>query len=188
MIHLVGPVLLAAALAGTGVYGLIARRNAVLVLIGAELVLNAANLLLVTAGNLPAGGLAGLRPSDTGAGSGSGSASDGAAGAIPFDPLLSGQVMTIFVITIAAAEIGLALAVVLLLYRRRATSDLGEIRDLGEASPTYRVPDRAGTWPVMPGPAGGDGPGDGGAGPGDGGGGGREGHDTAAASRQGAVS
>lgn len=48
MIHLTGPILLSAALAGLGVYGLLARRNAVLVLIGAELLLNAANVLLVT--------------------------------------------------------------------------------------------------------------------------------------------
>ena len=53
------------------------------------------------------------------------------------DPLLSGQVMAIFVITIAAAEVGVALAVVLLLFRVRATSDLTEVEELGEASATY---------------------------------------------------
>ena len=47
MIHLAGPYLLAAVLAGLGTYGVLARRNAVLVLIGVELILNAANLLLV---------------------------------------------------------------------------------------------------------------------------------------------
>lgn len=140
MIHLIGPVILAAALAGTGVYGLLARRNAVLILIGAELILNAANVLLVTAGTLPAGGLVTLRGT--------------AATAAGPDPLLSGQVMAIFVVTVAAAEIGLALAVVLLLYRRRATSDLGAVRELGETSPTYsQLPEAAG-WP-QPGPAGG---------------------------------
>jgi NADH-quinone oxidoreductase subunit K len=133
VIHLFGPVLLAAVLAGTGVYGLIARRNAVLVLIGAELILNAANVLLVTASLLPAGGLPTLV-----------SGQPLAAGA---DPLVTGQVMTIFVITIAAAEIGLALALVLLLYRRRATSDLGEVRELGEASATFTVIDGADSWP-----------------------------------------
>jgi NADH-quinone oxidoreductase subunit K len=132
VIHLIGPVVLAAALAGTGVYGLLARRNAVLVLIGAELVLNAANVLLVTANALPAGGLA----------------AGGAAAGTVADPLLPGQVMAVFVITIAAAEIGLALAVILLLYRRRTTSDLAAVRELGEASATYRVPDDAGAWPT----------------------------------------
>ncbi|NLT53137.1 MAG: NADH-quinone oxidoreductase subunit NuoK [Actinomycetales bacterium] len=124
MIHLFGPVLLAAALAGLGVYGLLARRNAVLVLIGAELLLNAVNVLLVTVAAMPRGGLLALT-APTGA-------RQGAA-----DPLLGGQVLTIFVITIAAAEIGLALAVVLLLFRHRATPDLTEVRELGEASPTY---------------------------------------------------
>ncbi len=131
MIHLVGPVMLAAALAGTGVYGLLARRNAVLVLIGAELILNAANVLLVTANAIPAGGLA--------------AASAGTSAAA--DPLLPGQVMAVFVVTIAAAEIGLALAVILLLYRRRTTSDLQQVRELGEASPTFALPADAGAWP-----------------------------------------
>jgi NADH-quinone oxidoreductase subunit K len=123
VIHLVGPVVLAAALAGTGVYGLLARRNAVLVLVGAELLLAAAGVLLVTANAIPAGGLAQL------------TAAEGA-GLAP-DPLLPGQVLTVFAITIGAAEVGLALAVVLLLFRARATSDLSAVRELGEASPTY---------------------------------------------------
>lgn len=131
MIHLAGPVVLAAALAGAGVYGVVARRNAVLVLIGAELLLNAAGLLLVTANTLPAGGLSGLTAA---AGSAAGSAAADAAAA---DPLLPGQVLTVMLVTIAAAEIGVALAVVLLLFRNRATSDLDAVRELGEASPTY---------------------------------------------------
>lgn len=100
--HLALPVVLAALLAGTGIYGVLARRNAVLVLIGVELVLNAAALLLVTF--------------------------DAAYG----DDLHSGQVMTMFVITIAAAEVGVALAVVLLLFRRRGDVDLRAARSLAE--------------------------------------------------------
>ena len=125
MIHLIGPAVLASALAGIGVYGLLARRNAVLVLIGAELLLNAANVLLVTASALPAGGLAAIP--------GPGEAPR----AEITDPLLSGQVMAIFVITIAAAEIGVALAIVLLLFRARQTADLTEVGDLGESSDSY---------------------------------------------------
>src|SRR4051794_13895821 len=112
MIHLSGPLVLASVLAGIGVYGLLARRNAVLVLIGAELLLNAASVLLVAASALPAGGL---------------SAPDSATTS---DPLLSGQVMAVFVITIAAAEIGVALAIVLLLFRVRQTADLTEVVEL----------------------------------------------------------
>ncbi len=102
MIHLALPVTLAALLAGAGVYGVLARRNAVLVLIGVELLLNAAGLLLV--------------------------AFDAAYG----DALHGGQVMTVFVITVAAAEVGVALAVVLLLFRRRGDVDLRAARDLAE--------------------------------------------------------
>lgn len=100
--HLALPALLAAVLAGTGIYGVLARRNAVLVLIGVELVLNAAALLLVTFD------------------------------AAYRDRLHSGQVMTLFVVTIAAAEVGVALAVVLLLFRRRGDIDLRAARSLAE--------------------------------------------------------
>lgn len=96
MIHLAGPVLLVAVLAGAGVYGIVARRNAVLMLIGVELLLNSANLLLVTMGS-----------------------------ALP-DPLWSGQVLTLFVITVAAAEVGIALALVLAMFRARGSIDLTE--------------------------------------------------------------
>lgn len=120
MIHLAGPALLAAVLAGCGVYGMLARRNAVLVLVGAELLLAAAGVLLVTASALPQTGLAHL-------------AEPTGAARAPVDPLLTGQVATVMLITIAAAEIGLALAIVLALFRARATSDLAEVRELGEA-------------------------------------------------------
>ena len=137
MIHLAGPVVLASVLAGAGIYGLLARRNAVLVLVGAELLVAAAGVLFVTASALPAGGLAGLeRPGAP-------------PGSVPAtDPLLSGQVLTIFAVTIAAAEVGLALAVILLLFRVRRTSDLDAVRELGEASPTYSE-DPAASEPVV---------------------------------------
>ncbi len=107
MIHLLVPWLLTGVLAGLGVYGVLARRNAVMVLVGAELLLNAAVLLLVTTD---------------------------VAGAGRDDPLLSGQVGALFGVTVAAAEIGLALAVVLLLFRTRGTSDLRAARSLGETA------------------------------------------------------
>jgi NADH-quinone oxidoreductase subunit K len=100
VIHLQLPAVLAALLAGIGVYGVLARRNAVLVLIGVELILNAANLLLVTAGSR-----------------------QGA-------PFSAGPVLTLFVITIAAAEICVALAVVLVLFRTTGGIDLTAVPDL----------------------------------------------------------
>lgn len=139
MIHLIGPAVLASVLAGIGVYGLLARRNAVLVLIGAELLLNAANVLLVTVSALPPGGLTALPgPGDL-------------PPAELTDPLLSGQVMAIFVITIAAAEIGVALAIVLLLFRARRTTDLTAVEDLGEASAGFTPAPVSG--PASPGDA-----------------------------------
>jgi NADH-quinone oxidoreductase subunit K len=96
MIHLSLPLALVAILAGAGVYGVIARRNAVLVLIGVELILNAANLLLVTMGS------------------------------VLDDALRTGQVLTLFLITLAAAETGVALAVILALFRNRGHIDLSE--------------------------------------------------------------
>jgi NADH-quinone oxidoreductase subunit K len=94
VIHLAGPYALAAVLAGLGAYGVLARRNAVLVLIGVELILNAANLLLVSVG------------------------------AVGADTWQAGNVLTLFVITIAAAEVCVALAVVLAVFRLRGDVDL----------------------------------------------------------------
>lgn len=96
MIHLWLPLMLVCVLAGTGAYGVIARRNAVLVLIGVELILNSANLLFVTMGSVLS------------------------------DTLRTGQVLTLFLITIAAAEMGVALAVILALFRERGHIDLSE--------------------------------------------------------------
>jgi len=100
--HLAYPVLLSALLFAVGVYGLLARRNAVLVLMSVELMLNAVNLDLVAFD-------AWLR-----------------------DTLHSGQVFALFVITVAAAEVGLGLAIVLQVFRLRATVAVDELDDLGE--------------------------------------------------------
>ncbi|HEU4912931.1 MAG TPA: NADH-quinone oxidoreductase subunit NuoK [Actinomycetes bacterium] len=96
------PVLLAGLLFCIGVYGVLARRNAILVLMSVELMLNAVNINLVAFDVW-------LR-----------------------DELLAGQVFTLFVITIAAAEVGLGLAIVLLVFRNRATSLLDELAELAE--------------------------------------------------------
>lgn len=94
MIHAAGPYLLASVLVGLGLYGILARRHAVLVLVGTELLIAGGSLLLVTAG------------------------------ALGRDELWSGQVLALFVITIAAAEVVVALAVVVAAYRRRGSIDL----------------------------------------------------------------
>jgi NADH-quinone oxidoreductase subunit K len=99
------PVLLASLLFCVGVYGVLARRNAILVLMAVELMLNAVNINLVAFD-------AWLR-----------------------DELLAGQVFTLFVITIAAAEVGLGLSIVLLVFRNRETTQLDELHELQERAP-----------------------------------------------------
>lgn len=88
------PFVIASVLAGLGVYGVIARRNAMLVLVGLELILLAAGIILVTAG------------------------------ALGPDTTASGNVLTLFVITIAAAEVVLALAILVAAYRAQGHVDL----------------------------------------------------------------
>ena len=86
---------LAAALFCIGVYGVLARRNGVLVLMAVELILNAVNINLVAFG--------------------------------AFNHTVAGQVFALFVIAIAAAEVGVGLAIVLLIYRNRRSIDVTEI-------------------------------------------------------------
>src|SRR3954464_14021423 len=94
------PLLLASLLFSIGVYGVLARRNAVLVLMGVELMLNAVNINFVAFD-------AQLR-----------------------DVLHGGQTFALFTIVIAAAEIGLALAIVLLVFRTHGHIDVDELREL----------------------------------------------------------
>jgi NAD(P)H-quinone oxidoreductase subunit 4L len=90
--------ILSAFLFCTGIYGVLARKNAVLVLMSIELMLNAVNINLVAFS--------------------------------AFRGNVSGQVFALFVITIAAAEVGVGLAIVLLIYRNERTSDLDEVDQL----------------------------------------------------------
>jgi len=86
-----------AALFSVGIYGALARRNAVLVLMSIELMLNAVNVNLVAFSQY-------LQ-----------------------DVALTGQIFALFVITVAAAEVGIGLAIVILLFRNRETINVDEI-------------------------------------------------------------
>ncbi len=86
---------LAAILFCIGVYGVLARRNGVLVLMSIELVLNSVNINLVAFGQLHKD--------------------------------LSGQVFALFIIAIAAAEVGVGLAIVMMLYRNRRSIDIDDV-------------------------------------------------------------
>jgi len=91
------PVLiLAAFLFSMGIYGLLARRNAVMVLLAVELMLNAVNINFV------------------------------AFEAMLLDSMASGQIFSIFIITVAAAEVGIGLAIVLLIFRNRHSANLDD--------------------------------------------------------------
>ena len=86
--------LVAAALFCIGVYGLVTSRNVIRVLMSIELMLNAVNLNLMAFSNY-------------------------------LDPVgINGQVFAVFVISIAAAEAAVGLAIVLSIYRNRDTVDM----------------------------------------------------------------
>ncbi|MHA6760673.1 NADH-quinone oxidoreductase subunit NuoK [Streptacidiphilus sp. PAMC 29251] len=100
--HLAYPAVLAVLLFSVGLYGVLARRNSVLVLMSVELMLNAVNLNLVAFDVW-------LR-----------------------DTLHAGQALTLFTITIAAAEIGLGLAIILMVFRTQGTADIDRLRALAD--------------------------------------------------------
>jgi NADH:ubiquinone oxidoreductase subunit K len=78
-----------------GVYGVLARRNAVMVLMAIELMLNAVNVNLV-------GFSAALHD-------------------------VNGQIFALFIIAVAAAEVGIGLAIVILLFRNRGSINVDEV-------------------------------------------------------------
>lgn len=90
--------LLGAVLFCIGVYGVIARRNAVLVLMSIELILNAVNLNLIAFALI--------------------------------NGTVDGQVFALYVVAIAAAEVGVGLAMVLMIYRNRRSIALDELSEM----------------------------------------------------------
>lgn len=89
--------LLSSFLFAVGVYGVLARRNAVIVLMSIEVMLNAVIINLV------------------------------AFNALLREMHMIGQVFALFIITIAAAELGVGLAIVILVYRNRTTVSIDEV-------------------------------------------------------------
>jgi NADH-quinone oxidoreductase subunit K len=93
--ELIGPALLLSALLFCiGVAGVLLRRNAIIVFLCIELMLNAVNLTFVALGQLYG---------------------------------MSGQVIVFFVISVAAAEAAVGLAIILSVFRHRATVDLKHV-------------------------------------------------------------
>ena len=95
MIRLPLVLMFSALLFSAGVYGVLARRNAVMVLMAIELMLNAVNVNLIAFS---------AQLQDVG-----------------------GQVFALFVIAVAAAEVGIGLAIVILLFRNRGSINVDEV-------------------------------------------------------------
>ena len=87
--------LLSSVLFCIGVYGVLARKNGVMVLMSIELILNAVNINLIAFGTMTNN--------------------------------IAGEVFALFVIAIAAAEVGVGLAIVLLIFRNRNSVDLSSM-------------------------------------------------------------
>ncbi len=90
---------LAAALFCIGIIIILTKKNLIFILIGTELLLNAANLNLVIFSRT--------------------------------DPTLQGQMLAIFIIVIAVAEVSIGLAILLNIYRLMKTTNLNELNKLG---------------------------------------------------------
>ena len=93
--------ILSALLFSVGLAGALVRRNAVLVLIGLELMLNAANLNFIAFWRFS-----------------------------PHPEMLTGQMFVLFSIAIAAAEVAVGLALVIAIYRHRRTAQLDRFDSL----------------------------------------------------------
>ena len=102
MVNLYYFLVLGAILFCIGLFGALSKRNAVAILMSIEIMLNAVNITLIAYAS------AFVHHAPTGV-------------------RLTGQVFAIFIITVAAAEAAVALAMIIAIYRRRATIDVGEI-------------------------------------------------------------
>lgn len=90
------PLLLSAFMFAVGVYGMLARRHGVLLLMSIELMINAANINFIT-----------------------------------FSQFLGntvGNIVVLFVIAVTAAEVGIGLAIVMMIYRRRQTVNVDDLQ------------------------------------------------------------
>ncbi|MFK7952466.1 MAG: NADH-quinone oxidoreductase subunit NuoK [Ekhidna sp.] len=90
---------LAAFLFSAGLFVVLTKRNAIFVLIGIELILNGANLILVTFSSA--------------------------------DPTLNGQILAIFTVVLTVCEVSIALAILLNVFQQYKTSNLDEVKEVG---------------------------------------------------------
>jgi NADH:ubiquinone oxidoreductase subunit K len=106
--------ILSGAVFALGIYGVLTRRNLVVIFMSIEIMFNGINIALVAISNFinPAS----LRVHQTGI-------------SMP-DIALSGHIFALFVITVAAAEIALGLGIVMMIYRRRQSVDATDLVSL----------------------------------------------------------
>jgi len=97
MVGLEHYLILAAVLFSIGLYGALAKRNAIIILMSIELMLNAVNIAMVAFSRY----------------------------IVPL--MLTGQVFAIFVMVVAAAEVAVGLAIIIAIYRHRQTIDATKI-------------------------------------------------------------
>ena len=93
-------ILLGTALFAMGLYGVITRKNAVLILASVELMLAAVNINLV------------------------------AFDVYLQDAIHAGQIFSLFIIALAAAEVGIGIAIILMIYRNRQSADVDELSSM----------------------------------------------------------
>lgn len=90
------PLILAALMFAAGIYGVLVRRHGVMLLISVELMINAANINLIT-----------------------------------FSQLLNdqvGNIVVLFIIAVTAAEVGIGIAIVMMIYRQRSSVAVDELQ------------------------------------------------------------
>jgi NAD(P)H-quinone oxidoreductase subunit 4L len=97
MVGLEHYLILAAVLFSIGLYGALAKRNAIIILMSIELMLNAVNISMVAFSRY----------------------------IVPL--MLTGQVFAIFIMVVAAAEVAVGLAIIIAIYRHRQTIDATKI-------------------------------------------------------------
>lgn len=93
---LAAPLLVSAFMFSVGIYGILARRHGVMLLMSIELMINAANINLIT-----------------------------------FSQHLGdqvGNIVVLFIITVTAAEVGIGLAIVMMLYRQRSSISVDDFQ------------------------------------------------------------
>ncbi|MFQ5860763.1 MAG: NADH-quinone oxidoreductase subunit NuoK [Dehalococcoidia bacterium] len=95
-----------------GLYGVLTRRNVIVMLMAIELMFNAVNIALVAFSRFVVPATLATSP--------------GTLGERAVQMVLTGQVFALFIITVAAAEVALGMAIVIALYRNRETVDIGE--------------------------------------------------------------